>query len=182
MTAKKAVRPMTFIGLLLVLSAAAFAQEVLQIEPAQSEIHFTLPDVLHTVKGTFQVSQGKLQLQRQSDEMTGIIAVGAASGQSGNDSRDNRMKGSELHAQSYPQITFQPQRYTGTLNASGRSSINVTGILTLLGTGHSISVPMQGRSNGRSLLGHRNLPSPICVLGTEGPQHLRPARGQRNSD
>jgi polyisoprenoid-binding protein YceI len=160
---------MTLLLFLLAISLAANAQESLQVEPGNSEVHFTLGDVLHTVRGTFNVSAGNLQLRRDSGEVTGTIEVSAASGESGNSTRDHRMTDSELQAQKFPAVTFQPQRFSGALAATGKSSITVTGIFTLLGVAHTISVPMQVEASAERYVATGSFSVPYVAWGLKDP-------------
>jgi polyisoprenoid-binding protein YceI len=169
MPRKTLIRNMIFLLLLMACSFAASGQEILQIDPAASEIHFTLSDVLHTVRGTFKLTEGSLQLRRSAGEMRGRIVVGAATGESGNNSRDHRMSESELLAQKYPHIVFEPDHFTGALAASGKSSIMVSGIFTLLGTGHPITVPMQVEATGDHYMATGSFTVPYVAWGLKDP-------------
>jgi len=59
------------------------AQQNLLIDPARSDVHFTLGDVLHTVHGTFHVQQGEIAFNSATGQASGSIVVDALSGQSG---------------------------------------------------------------------------------------------------
>ncbi len=124
-------------------SSNARAQQVYRIDPAQSEVHFTLGDVLHVVHGTFRVQQGNVIFNPASGTMDGTVAVDARSGESGNKIRDRRMSDEELKAPSFSMVTFAPKRFRGVIPASGDSKIEVEGVFTILGSAHEIKVPMQ---------------------------------------
>ena len=68
-------------GLLPLLSltilCAAAQQSNLQVDPARTSVSFTLGDVLHTVRGTFQLKRGALQLDSSAGKLTGEIVVDA---------------------------------------------------------------------------------------------------------
>jgi polyisoprenoid-binding protein YceI len=149
-------------------SIAASGQETLLIDPSHSTIRFTLSDVLHTVRGTFKLTNSSLEFRR-SGEMKGTIVVGAATGESGNETRDHRMTESELRAQMYPQIIFQPEHFTGTLAPSGKSSIIVSGVFTLLGKGHTITVPMQVEALGDHYAATGSFSVPYVAWGLKDP-------------
>jgi polyisoprenoid-binding protein YceI len=166
---KNATRAAIFLLLIVVGSVAASAQQTLQLDTAASEIHFTLSDVLHTVRGTFKVTEGSLLLGRNAGEMKGNIVVGAATGESGNSSRDHRMTESELMVKKYPSIVFQPEHFTGALAASGKSSIIVSGVFTLLGTAHPITVPMQVEATGNRYTATGTFAVPYVAWGMKDP-------------
>jgi len=75
-------------ALVVVGTILASAQDAeYQLDPAQSSVKFTLGDVLHTVRGTFKVKQGNLQIGSDG-KVSGQIVVDAASGDSGSGMRD----------------------------------------------------------------------------------------------
>jgi polyisoprenoid-binding protein YceI len=126
----------------LLLSFPLIAQERLHVDPSKSEVHFTLSDPLHSVKGTFRIENGTITFDEQG-HMSGIVAVDAASGNSGNTTRDKKMAHDQLKAPTFTSITFEPTGYSGNLASSGDSTITVNGTFTLLGKTHPISVPMK---------------------------------------
>ena len=70
--------------------------------------------------------------------MSGSIVVLAGSGKTGNDSRDKKMNKDILKVDQYTTVSFAPKTYTGTIAPSGDSTIQVSGVFTLLGTPHDI--------------------------------------------
>jgi polyisoprenoid-binding protein YceI len=119
------------------------AQQKLTLDPASSEVHFTLSDTLHTVHGTFHIQQGEIAFDPSTGKSTGSIVVDALSGQSGNATRDHRMTDDELKASTYKTITFAPTTFSGTFNPTGDSTLQVHGTFTLLSTPHEMDVPMK---------------------------------------
>ena len=89
-----------------------------QLDPAQSSVKFTLGDVLHTVRGTFKVKQGNLQIESDG-KVSGQIVVDAASGDSGSGMRDRKMHKEVLESARYPEIAFRPDRIEGPLRVPG---------------------------------------------------------------
>jgi hypothetical protein len=71
-------------------TSVAASDVAFQLDPQQTHITFTLGDVLHTVRGTFQLKQGSLHLDPASGHLTGAIVVDAKSGVSGNGMRDRK--------------------------------------------------------------------------------------------
>ena len=114
----------------------------LSLDPARSEVHFTLADALHTVHGTFHIQQSDIDFDSATGKAAGTILVDALSGQSGNSVRDHRMANDELKAPTFKTIAFTPTRFTGTLNSTGDSTLRVHGLFTLLGNPHEIDLPM----------------------------------------
>ncbi len=131
------------IALLSIASIAAAEQGVaFQLDPQHTAIHFTLSDVLHTVRGTFQLKQGSsLQFDPASGKLTGEIVVNAKSGESGSGMRDRKMHAEVLESDRYPEITFHPDRVDGTVSPQGKSSVKVHGIFNIHGADHELTVP-----------------------------------------
>jgi polyisoprenoid-binding protein YceI len=127
-----------------VARVAAAAQEVaLALDPQHTTINFTLADVLHTVRGTFQLKQGALRLDPVTGKLTGEIVVDARSGQSGTGMRDRKMHREVLESDRYPEITFHPDHVEGTISLQGQSSVHVDGIFAIHGAEHELSVPAE---------------------------------------
>lgn len=129
--------------LLLCLSPLLHAQQKLTLDPARSEIHFTLDGNLHATHGTFNLQQGELSFDPATGNASGLISADALSGQSGDSARDRRMTNEQLQAPTFKAITFAPTHFTGIFNSAGDSTLNVHGVFTLLGKTHEIDVPMK---------------------------------------
>jgi polyisoprenoid-binding protein YceI len=156
----------------LCLTPLLHAQDKISLDPAHSEVHFTLGDVLHTVHGTFKIQQGNLDLDPATGKASGTIIVDALSGQSGNSTRDHRMTTDELKADTYKTVTFAPTHVTGTFNPSGDSTLTVHGIFTLLGTPHEIDVPMKVHVTGDQLQATGSFSVPYVQWGLKDPSTL----------
>ena len=64
----------------LMLAGSLAAQtEVLEFDPAQTKVQFTLADVLHTVQGTFKLKRGNIRIDAASGAVSGEIVVDATS-------------------------------------------------------------------------------------------------------
>src|SRR5258708_30028247 len=83
---------------------------VLEIDPAQSKVHWTLGSTVHTVHGSFAFKKGILQLDTSTGKAGGEIIVDATSGNSGNDSPDKKMHKEVLESGRYAEDLFPPQR------------------------------------------------------------------------
>ena len=127
----------------LLTAAAAAAQTSLQLDPAKTTVRFTLDAALHTVHGTFQAKPGTLQFDPIGGQVSGEILVDARSGQTGNGMRDRKMHNEVLESANYPDISFRPDRVTGAVAISGKSSVMVHGMFRIHGTDREITVPAQ---------------------------------------
>jgi polyisoprenoid-binding protein YceI len=115
----------------------------LALDPKHTTINFTLGDVLHTVRGTFQLKHGDLHLDPASGNLTGEIVVDAKSGDSGSGMRDRKMHREVLESDRYPEISFRPDRIEGNVTTQGKSSVRVHGIFTIHGADHELTVPAE---------------------------------------
>jgi polyisoprenoid-binding protein YceI len=135
-------RKLILAALVAVGNTAATAQyTVLQLDPEQTSVKFTLGDVLHTVRGTFHLKKGTVQFDPLSAKISGEIVVDAKSGDSGSGMRDRKMHREILESERYPEITFRPSHVQGTVASEGKSTVQVRGIFNIHGTDHEITVP-----------------------------------------
>ena len=131
------------VGLLVVSQAAAAEDLALQLDPQKTSVNFVLGDVLHTVRGTFRLKGGSLNLNRASGKLTGQIVVDAKSGASGNGMRDRKMHREVIESDRFPEISFRPDRVEGVVAAQGASSVSVHGIFSIHGSDHDVTIPAQ---------------------------------------
>jgi len=138
---KKQFRLVLLSVAVLASAAAASAQTyVFQLDPHQSQVTFTLGDVLHTVHGTFQVKSGTVRFDTSNGSASGLLVVDATSGDSGSKARDKKMHKEILESGKYPEITFAPQRVSGRVQQEGKSQVALDGLMTLHGQPHQISI------------------------------------------
>ena len=130
--------------LLAAFSLGSAAQDTtFQLDPAQTSVKFTLGDVLHTVKGNFQLKHGALQFEPVTGKVTGEIVVDAKSGESGSGMRDRKMHKEVLESQRYPEIAFRPDRIDGKVASQGKSSVQIHGMFNIHGVDREITVPAE---------------------------------------
>jgi polyisoprenoid-binding protein YceI len=113
----------------------------LAIDPAQTKVEFTLPSLLHTVHGDFHFKRGTLSFDAQSGKTSGELVVDAASGESGNASRDKKMHAAILESAKYPEIVFRPDRVEGKVAPEGKSQVQLHGTFAIHGVEHEILFP-----------------------------------------
>ncbi|HEY6338706.1 MAG TPA: YceI family protein [Candidatus Sulfotelmatobacter sp.] len=129
---------------LVAASSAAYAQQTtLHLDPAKTTVKFTLGDVLHTVHGSFRLKRGTLQFDAAGGKLTGEIVVDAQSGESGSKIRDGKMHREVLESEQYSEISFRPDRVTGTVNPGAKSAVRVHGIFSIHGVDREIEVPAE---------------------------------------
>jgi polyisoprenoid-binding protein YceI len=158
--------------LLAVGTGLAAAQNAdYRVDPAQSSVEFTLGDVLHTVRGTFKVRQGDLQVEPDG-KVLGQVVVDAASGDSGSGMRDRKMHKEVLESTRYPEIAFRPDRIDGAVASSGKSSVQIHGMFNIHGTDREITVPAQAETSGEQWTATVHFTVPYQKWGMKNPSTL----------
>lgn len=158
------------ITLPLALAPAAFGQhQTFTVNPNASQVSFSLGGSDHGTHGTFHVQSGMVDFDRSAPKMSGSVVVAAGSGDSGNKSRDHKMTTQVLDVAHFAEITFTPQSYQGTILASGDSNLQVSGIFTLHGTPHEITVPMQIHIEGAACTAKTHFTVPYVKWGLKDP-------------
>jgi polyisoprenoid-binding protein YceI len=166
----KSFAHLIFVVLALILAPGAFAQhQTFTVNPDASTVTFTLDGTGHYVHGTFHVQNGTVDFDRSAAKISGNVVVGAASGDSGDKSRDKKMNTDVLDVPHYADVTFTPQSYEGTIAPQGDSSIQVSGVFTLHGTPHDITVPMQIHIEGPACTAKTHFTVPYVKWGLKDP-------------
>lgn len=143
--------------------------QIFNIEAQASEVAFSLGDVLHSVHGTFHVRSGAVDFDSNAPKISGAIVVAAGSGKSGNDTRDHKMTSEILDAPHFADISFAPGSYQGSIASSGDSQIQVTGLFTLHGAAHELTVPMQIHRDGSRGTAKTRFMVPYVKWGLKDP-------------
>ena len=137
--------------------------------PSSTAIHWTLGDVLHTVRGTFKLKSGSIHLDPATGEMTGIVIVDTTSGESGNSARDELMHKKILESSSYPTITFRPTHETGKFDLTRDQTFRVDGIFNLHGQDHPLQLIVNVHPNSGSLNLTTHFDVPYVQWGLKDP-------------
>jgi hypothetical protein len=167
------MKPFAFLVIAVLLGRGALAQhQTFTVNPAASQVKMRLNTTHEVVNGPFHVQSGAIDFDRAASQISGIILVAAGSGKTGNDSRDKRMNKEILKANQFVVVSFAPKTYTGTIAASGDSMIQVSGVFTLLGTPHDLSVPMQIHIDGSLATAKGQFVIPYVSWGLKDPSFL----------
>jgi polyisoprenoid-binding protein YceI len=157
----------------LILAPASRAQEsIVQLDPAQTQIEFSLNGNFHTVHGKFALKSSTVRFDPSSGKMTGSIVVDATSGESGNGSRDKKMHREILESAKFPEIIFTPKQITGTVSASGTSKVGVAGQLRLHGQDHDVTLPVEVSADGKGLRITTHFEVPYVQWGLKNPSNF----------
>ena len=160
-------------ALAAVLAPAALAQhQTFVVNPDASEVKITLKTTHELVNGSFHVQSGSIEFDRGTPKMLGSVVVLAGSGKTGNDSRDKKMNKDILRVEQYATVSFEPKSYTGVIAPSGDSNLQVTGIFTLLGTPHEITIPILVHLEGTAATAKAHFAVPYVQWGLKNPSFL----------
>jgi polyisoprenoid-binding protein YceI len=134
----------------LALAAAACTRvnaqpTVIELDPAQTQIDFTLGSLLHTVHGAFHLKQGTIRFDPATGKASGAIVVDATSGNSGNESRDSKMHKSIIESLRFPEIAFTPDSVAGALTGPGPWKVKVHGAFKIHGVEHEMVLPVEAQ-------------------------------------
>jgi polyisoprenoid-binding protein YceI len=167
------MKPFAIFALAAILGPAALAQhQTFVVNPDASEVKMTLNTTREVVNGTFHIQSGRIEFDRSAPRMAGSVVVLAGSGQTGNDSRDKKMNRDILEVEKHATVSFEPKTYSGAIASSGESTIQVTGIFTLLGTPHEITVPMQVHLDEGRATAKTHFVVPYVDWGLKSPSFL----------
>ena len=171
---QKRILPALWLALLTLASARhARAQEtVLELDPAQTQIGFTLGDVLHTVHGLFKLKQGTISFNPATGQAGGLVVVDATSGDSGSHARDHKMHKDVLQSDQFPEITFVPQQVQGQVLPAGDFKVQVMGIFTMHGESHPLTLSVQANTTGEQLTANVTFDVPYVNWGLKNPSTL----------
>ncbi len=154
-------------------AALAFAQPLIfDLDPTASKVNFTLVDFLHTVHGTFRVKSGSIHFDPATGAAGGEVIVDAASGESGSNARDSRMKHNILEVGRYPEIVFRPDRVNGAVAPEGQSRVQVHGMFRIHGAEHEITLPADVRMSPDAMIATLHFMIPYVKWGMKNPSTL----------
>jgi len=160
-------------ALAVILAPAALAQhQTFAVNPDASEVKMKLNTTHEVVNGTFHIQSGSINFDRSASHISGIVIVAAGSGKTGNDSRDKKMNKDILKVDQFATVSFAPKAYNGTMAASGDSTIQVSGVFTLLGTAHDLTIPMQIHIDGSKATAKAQFVVPYVQWGLKNPSFL----------
>ena len=161
------------LALAVILGPAGLAQhQTFRVNPDASDVKMKLNTTHEIVNGTYHVQSGSINFDRTSSHISGIVIVAAGSGKTGNDSRDKKMNKDILKVDQFATVSFAPKSYSGTVAASGDSAIQVSGVFTLLGTDHDLTIPMQIHIDGSKATAKGQFVVPYVRWGLKNPSFL----------
>ncbi len=161
-----------FVLAVLLVPAALAQHQSFVVDPGTSQVKMTLNTTHEVVHGTFHIQSGSIEFDRSNLKMSGSVVVLAGSGKTGNGSRDKRMNKEILKADQYTTVSFAPKAYIGTIASSGDSTIQVSGVFTLLGNPHDLTIPMQIHIDGSKATAKAQFVVPYVQWGLKNPSFM----------
>ena len=167
------MKSFTVIALAVLLAPVALAQQQTFVaNPDASEVKMTLKTTHEVVNGTFHIQSGSLAFDRSAAKMSGSVVVLAGSGKTGNGSRDKKMNKDILEVEQHATVSFEPKSCIGAIAPSGDSTIQVTGIFTLLNTPHEITIPILVHIESTTATVKAHFVVPYIQWGLKDPSFL----------
>jgi polyisoprenoid-binding protein YceI len=160
-----------FLGLVFAFAMSA-AETVLELNPAKTEIGFTVSDTLHTVHGTFKLKRGSIRFDPETGKASGEIVIDVPSGASGSGMRDKRMHKDILESQKYPEAVFIPDKLDGRLAAQGPSEVDVHGTFRIHGADHDITLHFKVVADGDKFAASTQFAIPYVQWGMKNPSNF----------
>ncbi|GGH15842.1 YceI family protein [Silvibacterium dinghuense] len=135
---------LTFAGAgLSMASAQAAPQKItVHLDPAKTNIRWTLKSTFHNVHGTFALKGGLITIDPATGEAQGEVIVETETGQSGNKGRDAKMQKEVLESVKYPEAIFHPEKVTGELKSGSLQKVTISGLFTMHGSDHPLTLEM----------------------------------------
>ncbi len=153
----------------LLSSAVCAEQIVVDFDPARTTINWTLTGNMHIVHGTFRLKQGQISFDPSTGAISGELMVNAASGESGNGTRDRRMQKDILESSRFPEIKFVPNKVDAALPLTGTTPIRLSGVFTIHGVAHEITVPLEASISGSDVTGKGKFAVPFVEWAMRDP-------------
>jgi polyisoprenoid-binding protein YceI len=141
----------------------------MHLDPARTEIHWTLGGNMHTVHGTFKLKGGLITFNPATGDAQGEILVDETSGESGNSSRDSRMQSDVLESAKFPQAIFHPTKVTGAIRPGATENITIEGTFTIHGADHPLRLDAKVQIDGNNATATTRFAVPYVDWGMKDP-------------
>jgi polyisoprenoid-binding protein YceI len=160
------------LALLAIAIPASAAHYSLDLTPENTKIQWTLADVLHTVRGTFNLKRGKIDLDSELGTASGRVVVDVASGNSGSEARDRRMHANVLESTKYPEAVFTPERFEGNFTVPGTSNLKVHGTFLIHGGSHQMTMVVIASATTDRVTSTITFEIPFVAWGMKDPSNF----------
>ena len=154
------------------VASSASRVGVIKLDSSKTLVEFRLGGSIHDTHGKFQLKDGSIRADPSTGKAEGTIIVDAASGDSGDSMRDNRMKDNVLEAAQYPEIIFSARHIDGHVEKGGGFRARLEGVLKLHGSEHQIVMETSGTLIGGNLVATAHFSIPYVEWGLKDPSVL----------
>lgn len=159
--------------LCIALGTYVYAQKMtVHLDPAQTEIHWTLTDTLHTVHGTFKLKGGMLTFDPKTGIAEGEMLVDANSGDSGWTQRDKAMKKQVLEVARYPLVFFHPAKIAGEPKPGNTQDVTLDGTFNIHGADHPLRMGVKVQVDGGRIIATTHFVVPYVDWGLKDPSNV----------
>jgi polyisoprenoid-binding protein YceI len=159
--------------MLLVLALPAASLDAagwsLRLDPAATRVGFTLQATLHKVEGTIPLKKGFITFDAAGGAASGRLVFDAAAAGTGNESRDRKMRAEVLESSRFSEIVFTAQRAEILLDASGKGTVTLLGILAIHGSEHPLTIQARVRREGERAFAEGDVTVPYVAWGMTDP-------------
>jgi len=159
------------LAILAAVSARA-DQRALVLDPAASNVSFSLAATGHDVEGTLALKAGRIAFDPATGTASGEIVIDLKRADTGNDSRDKTMHEEVLETGKYPVAVFRAEKLRGTVAPSGPSQVTLDGTLSFHGSEHKMSLPAKVAVQGGRVEADTQLVIPYVQWGLHDPSIL----------
>ena len=140
-----------------------------ELDPAQTEIRFTLPTIIRAIHGSFKLKSGTIRFNPATGKADGSLSVDMTSEESDNYSLDRKIQGEVLNIRKFPEAAFIPVQIDGRLEAEGESALQLSGTFRLLEIEHDFNVATTVTRKGDQLTATAHFLIPYVDWGMRNP-------------
>lgn len=139
------------------------------LDPATTEIHWTLGASTHTTHGTFKLKGGLLTFDPATGVASGELLVDLSTGESGNADRDATMKKDVLESGKYPEAFFKPTKISGNVKTGSTQTVTAEGAFNIHGADHPLVLKIEVKLEGNQATATTHFTVPYVSWGMKDP-------------
>jgi polyisoprenoid-binding protein YceI len=144
----------------------------LELDPAKTQINFTLKGNVHSTEGSFKLKSGEVRVDPATGKADGSVTVDAASATTGIAMRDSKMRDGILEVQRYPEISFAPRHAEGHPVLHGNFMVKIAGVVFLQGGRHELTIEVAIDRTGNDFTAATHFAIPYVKWGLQDPSVL----------
>ena len=171
-TKTRAARSATLLALSAMLGCCVAQSQnqkiTVHLDPATTEIHWTLGGSTHTTHGTFKLKGGLVTFDPGTGAAEGELLVDLKTGESGSKDRDTKMQSEVLQSDKYPEAFYHPTKITGGLKP-GIQSLSTEGTFNIHGADHPLQLEIQVNLEGDKATATTHFTVPYVAWGMKDP-------------